>query len=89
MCGVIADDIDDLTGRKVRFHIGKIKAKNLCGEEQLSNLHVLCSSCYRGTKELQKERRSYNCLSSQIGGAGQDAQRIVLEALLMKFEDER
>jgi hypothetical protein len=58
MCGVIPGDVDDLTGRNVRFHIGKIKAKNLGGEEQLSNLQVLCSTCYRGAKELQKERKS-------------------------------
>lgn len=73
MCGVIPGDIDDLTGRKVRFHIGKIKAKNLGGKEELSNLQVLCSSCYRGTKELQKERKFDNWLLSQIVRAGQDA----------------
>jgi 5-methylcytosine-specific restriction endonuclease McrA len=89
MCGVIPGDIDDLTDRRVSFHIEKIKAENLGGEEQLSNLQVLCSTCYRGTRELQKERKSDNWLLSQIGGAGQDVQRIVLEALLMKFADER
>src|SRR5260370_41075568 len=44
MCGVIPGDIDDLTGRKVKFHIAHIKDKTLGGKEEMSNLWVLCST---------------------------------------------
>lgn len=56
MCGVIPGDIDELTGRAVRFHIGKIKPRKLRGGDEVSNLQVLCSTCHRGAKELRKER---------------------------------
>jgi hypothetical protein len=58
MCGVIPGDIDDLTHREVRFHIEKIKPTKLGGEDEMSNLDTLCSTCYRGRKELLKERMS-------------------------------
>ena len=58
MCGVIPGDIDDLTHREVRFHIGKIRSRKLGGGDEMSNLDILCSTCYQGTKELMKERMS-------------------------------
>jgi hypothetical protein len=85
MCGVIPGDIDDLTGRTVKFHIGRIKAKKLGGEDELSNLRVLCSTCYRGAKALYKEKTSANWPLPQVGRAGQHAQRPVLSALLKEI----
>jgi hypothetical protein len=58
MCGVIPGDIDDVTERKVKFHIELIEDKNLGGKEELSNLRVLCSTCYQGAQEIKAERPS-------------------------------
>jgi hypothetical protein len=58
MCGVIPGDIDDVTERKVKFQIEVIADKNLGGKEELSNIRVLCSTCYQGAKELKAERLS-------------------------------
>jgi hypothetical protein len=78
MCGVIPGDIDDLTGRVVKFHIRRIKAKKLGWEDELPNLRVLCSTCYWGAKELYKER-------AELMRAVQRAQRPVLSALLKEI----
>jgi hypothetical protein len=56
MCGVIPGDIDDLTGREVQFHIGKIRTKKLGGNDEPSNLQTLCSTCFQGANELRKHR---------------------------------
>jgi 5-methylcytosine-specific restriction endonuclease McrA len=66
MCGVAPGDIDDLTGREVTFHIGKISLKRLGGKDELSNLRVLCTSCYRGAYELLKKGTSDNRPLSQF-----------------------
>jgi hypothetical protein len=58
MCGVIPGDIDDLTERKVKFHIELTEDKNLGRKEEVSNLRVLCSTCYQGAKEIKAERPS-------------------------------
>jgi hypothetical protein len=58
MCGVIPGDIDDITERKVKFHIEVIEDKNLGETEELLNLQVLCSTCYEGAKEIEAERLS-------------------------------
>jgi hypothetical protein len=58
MCGVIPGDIDDVTERKVKFHIQLIEDKKLGGEEELSNLRVLCSTCCQGAEEIKAERPS-------------------------------
>ena len=87
MCGVIPGDIDDLTGRKVKFHIGYIKSKNLGGKEELSNLRTLCSTCNQGVKNITSEKPTALWLLSQIRRAGQDEQRAVLKWLGEKFKD--
>ena len=89
MCGVIPGDIDDLTGQRAKFHIGKIKANKLGGSDELSNLRVLCSTCYRGAKTLYKERTSDAWLLSQVGLAGQDTRRPALSALLKEIGEAR
>ena len=58
MCGVIPGDIDDVTERKVKFHIQLIEDKKLGGGEELSNLRVLCSTCCQGAEEIKAERPS-------------------------------
>src|ERR1035437_10273574 len=60
MCGVTPGDIDDLTGHEVRFRIGKIVPRKVGGKDEESNLRVLCSTCYRGAKELLKRGTSDN-----------------------------
>jgi|ERR1035438_1095309 5-methylcytosine-specific restriction endonuclease McrA len=66
MCGIIPGDIDDLTGREVRFHVGKISPKKLGGKDEVSNMRVLCSTCYRGARELLKRGTSDNRPLSQV-----------------------
>jgi hypothetical protein len=58
MCGVIPGDIDDVTERRAKFQIEVIEDKNVGGKEGLSNIRVLCSTCYLGAKELKAERLS-------------------------------
>jgi 5-methylcytosine-specific restriction endonuclease McrA len=86
MCGLTPGDIDPYTGRKARLHIGHIKHKSLGGEDELSNLRALCSTCNQGAKHITGERPSVIWLLSQIRRAGQDEQRAVFDRLLKKFE---
>lgn len=86
MCGVTPGDIDAVTGRKVRMHIGHIKDKSLGGKEELSNLRTLCSSCNQGAKNVTQEKPTTIWLLAQVRRAGQDEQRAVLKWLKEKFE---
>lgn len=85
MCGVIPGDIDDLTGQRAKFHVGKIKANKLGGRDELSNLRVLCSTCNRGAKALFKERT----YGAHFGLAGQDTLRPALSALVKEIGEAR
>ncbi len=85
MCGVTPGDIDVVTGRKVRLHIGHIKDKSLGGKDELSNLRTLCSSCNQGAKNVTQEKPTTIWLLGQVRRAGQDEQRAVLEWLQKKF----
>jgi hypothetical protein len=85
MCGVFPGDIDDLTGRRVRFHVGRIKAKSFGGTDELSNLRSICTTCYRGAKELYKERTSDNALDRAFQGP----QRPTLSSLIKEIGDAR
>lgn len=89
MCGVVPGDIDDVTGRQVEFHIGRIENTNLDGKDEVSNLKVLCSTCYRGAIELKGKQPSAIWLLSQVRQAEQDEQRTLLAALLKKFWEEK
>jgi 5-methylcytosine-specific restriction endonuclease McrA len=66
MCGTIPGDIDELTGRRVRFNIGRISPKRLGGKDEVSNMRVLCSTCHRGAKELIRKGTSDNRPLSQV-----------------------
>lgn len=85
MCGVAPGDIDDLTGRKVKFHVGRIKPKGQGGTNELSNLRSVCTTCYRGAKELYKENTSAN----RLDGAFQGSRRPVLSSLVKEIGDGR
>jgi hypothetical protein len=85
MCGLTPGDIDPDTKRKVRLHIGHIKDKSLGGQDELSNLRALCSTCNQGAKNITAEKPTEIWLLSQVRRAGQDEQRAVLEFLKRKF----
>jgi 5-methylcytosine-specific restriction endonuclease McrA len=85
MCGLTPGDIDPVTGRKVRLHLGHIKDKSLGGKDELSNLRALCSTCNQGAKNITSEKPTTIWLLSQIRRAGQEEQRAVFNWLLRKF----
>ena len=87
MCGLTPGDVDPITGRKVRLHLGHIKDKSLGGKEELSNLRALCSTCNQGAKNITGEKPTGLWLLSQIRRAGQDEQRAVFDWLKTKFGD--
>jgi 5-methylcytosine-specific restriction endonuclease McrA len=87
MCGAAPGDIDDLTGRKVRLHIGHIVDKSIGGKDELSNLRTLCSTCNQGAKNITSIKPPAIWLLSQIRRAGQEEQRAVLDWLLTKFKE--
>lgn len=86
MCGATPGDIDEVTGRKVRMHLGHIKDKSLGGKDELSNLRTLCSSCNQGAKNVTQEKPTTIWLLAQVRRAGQDEQLAVLEWLKRKFD---
>jgi 5-methylcytosine-specific restriction endonuclease McrA len=87
MCGLTPGDIDPMTARKVRLHVGHVKDKSLGGRDELSNLRTLCSSCNQGAKNVTAEKPQAIWLLSQIRRSGVDEQRAVFEWLLKKFGD--
>jgi HNH endonuclease len=85
MCGLTPGDIDPYTARKVRLHIGHIVDKSLGGQDVLSNLRALCSTCNQGAKNITGEKPTGIWLLSQVRRAAQDEQRAVLDWLRKKF----
>lgn len=86
MCGKTPGEFDAETGRKVRLHIGHIVDKSLGGEDVLSNLRTLCSTCNQGAKNVTAEKPSTIWLLSQVRRAGSDEQRALYEWLRKKFD---
>jgi len=86
MCGLTPGDIDPTTGRAVRLHLGHIKDRSLGGQDELSNLRALCSTCNQGAKNITVEKPTAIWLLSQIRRAGQDEQMVVLKWLRKKFD---
>ena len=87
MCGLTPGEIDPVTRRKVRLHIGHIVDKSLGGRDELSNLRALCSTCNQGAKNVTSEKPTGIWLLSQVRRAGQYEQRAVYEWLMKKFGD--
>ncbi len=84
MCGAIAGDPDDRTGRPVRLHVGHIVDKSHGGVDTLSNLRALCSACNQGAKNTSQEPPSWSLLKAQIRRASNDDQRKALDWLKQK-----
>jgi len=85
MCGLTPGEIDPVTGRKVRLHVGHIVDRNLGGKDELSNLRALCATCNQGAKNITGEKPTTIWLLSQVRRAGQEEQRAVLGWLRKKF----
>jgi len=85
MCGLTPYDIDPITGRKTRLHVGHIVDKSHGGKDEASNLRALCSTCNRGAKNATAEKPSAIWLLSQVRRANHDDQRAVYEWLAKKF----
>jgi 5-methylcytosine-specific restriction endonuclease McrA len=85
MCGLTPGEIDPVTQRKVRLHVGHIKDKSLGGKDELSNLRTLCSSCNQGAKNVTAEKPTTIWLLAQVRRAGHEEQEAVLQALCKKF----
>ena len=85
MCGAIAGDPDDRTGRPVRLHVGHIVDKSHGGQDTISNLRALCSACNQGAKNIGLEPPSEARLRAIIRKASEDDQRKVLKWLQRKF----
>lgn len=87
MCGVAAGDPDPLGGpRTVRLTIGHIVDKSKGGEDSLSNLRAVCTSCNEGLQNTALPKSDRIHLLSQIRRATIDDQRAVLNWLLAKFK---
>jgi 5-methylcytosine-specific restriction endonuclease McrA len=85
MCGATPGEVDPVTGRKVRLHIGHIVDRSLGGQDVASNLRALCSSCNQGAKNLTAEKPTTVWLLAQVRRSGMEEQRAVFEWLTRKF----
>lgn len=88
MCGLTPGDIDPMTHRPVRLHVGHIVDKSHGGKDELSNLRTLCSSCNQGAKNITTEKPSTIWLLTQIRRAGREEQKAVYEWLEKKFKSQ-
>lgn len=85
MCGAAPGDIDELAGRRTRLLVGPIRVESLGGIEGLPTSQALCSTCYRGIKDITREKPTSIWLLSQVRRAGQDEQKAVFDWLKKKF----
>ena len=85
MCGIVAGDPDDRTGRPARLHVGHIVDKSQGGTDDEGNLRALCSVCNQGAKNITQEPPTHLWLMTQVRRAKEDHQRAVLDWLKRKF----
>ncbi len=88
LCGAVAGDPDDRTGRPVRLHVGHIMDKSHGGEDSPGNLRALCSACNQGARNTGQEPPSAARLKALIRKAPKDAQRDVLIWLKDVFKEQ-
>lgn len=85
MCGLTPGETDPYTGRKVRLHVGHIVDKSHGGNDELSNLRTLCSTCNQGAKNITTEKPSSIWLLTQVRRAAIEEQKAVFDWLTRKF----
>lgn len=89
MCGRGAGDPDDENpGRTVRLHIGHIVDRSHGGQDELSNLRALCSTCNQGAKNIAQEPPSRIWLLGQLRRANLADQHAALQWLRQKFGED-
>lgn len=76
MCGASYGDIDDVTGKSVKFHVKLITCGDFTANEEHSKIQVLCSTC-EGCKEPHHVEAACHTASipNSAGGAGGTASR--------------
>jgi hypothetical protein len=87
MCGAGAGDRDERTGRPTRLQVGHITDLSHGGQNVLSNLRALCSTCNQGAKNLVQEPPRWVWLLSQLRRAPRSDQRKALDWLRNKFDE--
>ncbi|MDE2664206.1 MAG: HNH endonuclease signature motif containing protein [Gemmatimonadota bacterium] len=88
MCGAGASDLDERAGgRPTKLQVGHITDLSHGGQNTLSNLRALCSTCNQGAKNLVQEPPSWVWLLSQLRRATRDDQRQALDWLRNKFDE--
>ena len=87
MCGAGAGEPDDQNpGRRVRLHIGHIVDRSHGGNDDLSNLRALCSTCNQGAQNLTPAPPDRVRLMTQVRRAKVEDQKEVLRWLQKKFD---
>lgn len=88
MCGAGAGDPDERAGgRPTRLQVGHITDLSHGGQNVLSNLRALCSTCNQGARNLVQEPPSWVWLLSQLRRATRNDQRKALDWLQSKFDE--
>ena len=86
MCGAEAGEPDENhPGRRVHLHIDHLVSQSHGGEDTLSNLRALCSTCNQGAKDVIQEPPRWVWLLTQLRRASLDDQRKALGWLANKF----
>ena len=85
MCGACEEDLDEYhPDSKVRLHVSSLLARMKGWPDSPDNLHILCSMCYRGVRQLTPEVLSLSSLLDQVRLASNEDQLKIWEWLKAK-----